>query len=149
MQGRPSRAVVAAEWLALVFAVVAGALLAGDANWDAALFAILLVSAVVSDLRAVRITANKIVVSGSFLVIITAIVILGAVPAALIAVVTTLSSWASSRYPFNDLLVNVAVYASFPLLAASCSSTPSKSSTSGHSTRATTSSSSPSSSSAS
>ncbi len=115
MQGRPSKAVIAAEWLALASAVVAGVLLAGDANWDAALFAILLVSAVASDLRAVRITANKIVVSGSFLVIITAIAILGAVPAALIAVVTTLSSWASSRYPLNDLLVNVAVYASFPL----------------------------------
>ena len=105
MQGRPSRAVIAAEWLALASAVAAGALLAGDANWDAALFAILLVSAVASDLRAVRITANKIVVSGSFLVIITAIAILGAAPAALIAVVTTLSSWASSRYPLNDLLV--------------------------------------------
>ena len=78
MQGRPSRSVIAAEWLTLACAIVAAALLAGDANWDPALFAILLVSAVASDLRAVRITANKIVVSGSFLVIITAIVLLGA-----------------------------------------------------------------------
>ena len=116
MEGRPSKAVIAAEWLALASAVVVGALLAGDANWDPALFAILLATAVGSDLRAVRITANKIVVSGSFLVIITAIALLGAVPAALIAVVTTVTSWASSRYPATDLLINVAVYAWFPLI---------------------------------
>jgi putative nucleotidyltransferase with HDIG domain len=117
MQGRPSKAVIAAEWLVLACAIAAGALLAGDANWDPALFGILLLSAVVSDLRAIRITAYEIVVSGSFLVIITAIVLLGAVPAALIAVITTISSWISSRYPLNDLLVNVAVYATFPLVS--------------------------------
>jgi putative nucleotidyltransferase with HDIG domain len=116
VQDRPSRFVIAAEWLTLSCAIVCAALLAGDANWDPALFAILLASAVASDLRAIRITAYEIVVSGSFLVIIATIVLLGAVPAALIAVVTTISSWASSRYPANDLLVNVAVYASFPLL---------------------------------
>src|SRR5690349_8847931 len=110
MQDRPSRAVVAAEWLALACAVIAGALLAGDANWDFALLAILLATSVVSDLRAIRITQYDIVVSGSFLVIITAIVLLGAVPAALIAVITTLTSWASKRYPANDLLINVVVY---------------------------------------
>ena len=117
MQSRPSKLVIAAEWLVLACAIAAAALLAGDANWDPALFAILLGSAVASDLRAIRITANKIVVSGSFLVIITAIVLLGAVPAAVIAVVTTVASWASKRYPLNDLLINVAVYASFPLLS--------------------------------
>ena len=117
MQDRPSRLVIAAEWLTLAVAVAAAALLAGDANWDPALFAVLLVTAVASDLRAIRITANKIVVSGSFMVIIMAIVLLGAVPAALIAVVTTLASWASSRYPLHDLLINVAVYASFPLVS--------------------------------
>ena len=117
MQGRPSRAVIAAEWLTLACAVAAGALLAGDANWDPALFAILLATSVVSDLRAIRITQHEIVVSGSFLVIITAIVLLGAVPAALIAVITTLTSWASQRYPANDLLINVVVYATFPLVS--------------------------------
>ncbi|MDQ2676735.1 MAG: HD-GYP domain-containing protein [Actinomycetota bacterium] len=116
MQDRPSKAVIAAEWLALACALIAGALLAGDANWDPALLAILLATSVVSDLRAIRITAYDIVVSGSFLVIITAIVLLGPVPAALIAVATTISSWVSQRYPANDLLVNVAVYAAFPLL---------------------------------
>jgi putative nucleotidyltransferase with HDIG domain len=114
---RPSQLVIAAEWLTLACAIAAAALLAGDANWDPALFAVLLASAVASDLRAIRITANKIVVSGSFMVIITAIVLLGAVPAAVIAVVTTLASWASSRYPAHDLLINVAVYAAFPLLS--------------------------------
>jgi putative nucleotidyltransferase with HDIG domain len=116
VQDRPSRTVIAAEWLTLTLAVVAGALLAGEANWDPALFAILLATAVVSDLRAIRITQYEIVVSGSFLVIITAIVLLGAVPAALIAVATTLASWVSQRYPANDLLINVVVYATFPLV---------------------------------
>jgi putative nucleotidyltransferase with HDIG domain len=116
MQDRPSKTVIATEWLALAVAALACILLAGDANWDPALLAILLATSVASDLRAIRITAYEIVVSGSFMVIITAIVLLGAVPAALIAVATTLSSWASKRYRANDLLINVVVYACFPLL---------------------------------
>jgi putative nucleotidyltransferase with HDIG domain len=107
---------IAAEWFLLGCAITAGALLAGDADWDLALFAILLVSSVASDLRAIELTAPRVAVSGSFLAIVTAIVLMGATPAALIAVLTTLALWAAKRYSANDLLVNVTVYAVFPLL---------------------------------
>ena len=117
MQGRPSKLVIAAEWLLLAVAIAAGALLAGDANWDLALFAILLASSVASDLRAVELTGPRVSVSGSFLAIVTAAVLMGATPAALIAVITTLASWAATRYAPADLLINVVVYASFPLIA--------------------------------
>lgn len=115
MQGRPSRSVIAAEWLLLLAAIGAGALLAGDAEWDLALFSILLASSVASDLRALEITAHKVAVSGSFLAIITAIVLLGAAPAALIAVSTIAAGWLNLRYSLNHLLINLVVYASFPL----------------------------------
>ncbi|MDQ3729461.1 MAG: HD-GYP domain-containing protein [Actinomycetota bacterium] len=117
MQNRPTRTMIAAEWLLLGAAVLSGALLASDAHWDLALFAILLATSVASDLRAIEISSHKVAVSGSFLAIVTAIVLLGATPAALIAVITTLVSWVATRYGSADLLVNVVVYASFPLLA--------------------------------
>jgi len=104
-----------AEWLLLLAAIAGGVLLSGEADWDPALFAILLASSVASDLRAVEITAHRVKVSGSFLAIVTAVVLLGATPAAIIAVITMLSGWAASRYVATDLLVNVVVYASFPL----------------------------------
>ena len=116
MPGRPSRSVLAFEWLLLLCAALAGFLLAGDANWDLALLALLLVSAVASDLRAIELTAHKVKASGSFLAIVTAIVLLGATPAALIAVVTILASWISSRYARSLLLINLVVYAAFPLI---------------------------------
>lgn len=115
MHGRPSRSVIAAEWLLLLAAIAGAALLAPDADWDLALFAILLASSVASDLRALEITAHKVAVSGSFLAIITAIVLLGAAPAALIAVSTILAGWLNLRYSRNHLLINLVVYASFPL----------------------------------
>ncbi|MDQ3729595.1 MAG: HD-GYP domain-containing protein [Actinomycetota bacterium] len=116
MQNRPSRAIIAAEWLLLGAALVSGALLASDADWDLALIAILLATSVASDLRAIEITANKVKASGSFLAIVTAVVLLGAAPGALIGVITILAGWAGSRYGRADLLVNVVVYACFPLV---------------------------------
>jgi len=117
MPDRPSRFVLAAEWLVLLAAVAAGLALAGDADWDPVLFAILLVSSIASDLRAVEITAHRVKVSGSFLAVIAAVVLLGATPGALIGVATIVSTWLNSRYPLNHLLINVVVYASTPLAA--------------------------------
>lgn len=115
MVGRPSRSVIAAEWLLLAAAILGGVLLAGNADWDLPLFGLLLVSSVASDIRAVEITAHRVKASGSFLAIVSAVVLLGATPGALIAVVTILASWAEARYRLSDLLVNVAVYAAFPI----------------------------------
>lgn len=115
MLGRPSKAVIAGELIVLAVATVGALLLAGDADWDLPLLAILLASAIASDMRAVEITANRVKASGSLLAIVTAAVLLGATPAALIGVATILASWLGSRYQRSDLLVNIVVYASFPL----------------------------------
>ncbi len=117
MPSRPSTPVRVAL-LALLAATLAGtAVVARDADWNLGLLGILLLVSVVSDLRAIEITAQRVKASGSFLAIIVAAVLLGAAPAVLVALTTILASWLQSRYAVTDLLVNAVVYATFPLLA--------------------------------
>src|SRR3954452_19741763 len=117
MAERPSRRVIVAEVAALAaavpFAIVEGA----EARWDPALLAGLLAAAVIGDLTARDTTASRIKVSSSFLAIVTATVLLGAAPAAIIAVVTILAGWLRFRYPAPALLINLVTFAWFPLLA--------------------------------
>jgi putative nucleotidyltransferase with HDIG domain len=117
MAGRPSRTVVALEAAALLAAIAIALWREPHADWDHALFLTLLGFAVVADLTAVETATHQIRTSASFLVIVTAIVFLGATPAALIAVVAILGGWLRSRYPAQDLLANLVTYAWFPLLA--------------------------------
>lgn len=117
MPERPSRTVIAAELCAIAIALCAIALLAPSSDWDPALIAMLLGFAIVSDLRAVSITARKVKISGSLLAIVTAIVLLGPAPASAIGMGTIVASWLGSRFPLPDLLVNLVIYASFPLIA--------------------------------
>ena len=80
MNSRPSRAVVAAEVLALV-AAVALAIFGGlYTNWDLALLLVLIAIAIVSDLIRIDLPAERIAVSASFLAIVTAAVFLGGPP---------------------------------------------------------------------
>lgn len=116
MSNRPSRKVIAAEGGLLLLALAGAALLAPRADWDLPLFATLLALAVISDLRAIEITAHRVKASGSLLAIIAAVVLLGSTPGALIGIATIIVSWLGSRYERSDLLVNVVVYAVFPLL---------------------------------
>ena len=116
MTNLQKRAIVAIGSIVLLAGAAVAALLAPAARWDAAMLAILLASSVVSDLRAVELTAHKVKASGSFLAVITTVVILGAVPGALVAVITILVSWLYSRYPTDYLLVNIVVYATFSLV---------------------------------
>ncbi len=106
---------IVGELVLLAIATAGAIALAPAGDWDLALLAILLATAIVSDIRAVEITAHRVKASGSFLAIVTAAVLLGATPAALIGVTTILTSWLGPRYARTDLLVNVVVYASFPL----------------------------------
>jgi putative nucleotidyltransferase with HDIG domain len=115
--GRPSTGVIAAELAALVAAVVICALGLPWANWDLGLFATLLAISVASDLFRIRLPARQIVVSASFMPIVTAAVFLGGAPASLVAVLTILISWAKERYRVSILLINVVTYAWFPLIA--------------------------------
>lgn len=117
MIARPSKLILRLEALALATAVLAAVLLQPPANWDVALFVTLLLTASVSDLIRVGLPVQRIVLSASFLTIITAAVFLGGVPAALIGVLTILVSWTKERYPRDDLLVNLVTYAWFPLIA--------------------------------
>jgi putative nucleotidyltransferase with HDIG domain len=115
--GRPSKGVIAAELIALAVAVVISALGLPWANWDLGLFATLLVIAVASDLFRIRLPARQIVVSASFMPIVTAAVFLGGPPAALIAVLTISISWLKERYRPSILLMNIVTYAWFPMVA--------------------------------
>jgi putative nucleotidyltransferase with HDIG domain len=117
----PSRAANAI--MALLLAVAAGMAVAaaGSANWDLPLFASLLAFAVVSDLLAIDTTANpsanhRLLMSGSFIALVLAMVLLGGAPAALIGVTTMVVGhlrWGERRDLF---LNNLVAYAWFPLL---------------------------------
>ncbi|MBW8060801.1 MAG: hypothetical protein FVQ78_10935, partial [Solirubrobacterales bacterium] len=85
------------------------------ADWDLALFAILLGFSVFSDLTAIT-TTSKVKISGSFLALVLAMVFLGGTPAALIGVMTIFTGWLRWRDEWHYLLNNVLTYATFPLL---------------------------------
>lgn len=119
MTDRPTRRVLALEGLALLLAVPAAVLLDRWSDWDPGLFGVLLALAVFSDLVAVRVKVHKIVISASFLAIVTGVVFLGPAPGAVIGVLAISSGWIKDRYPPGDLLANLVTYAWFPLACGS------------------------------
>ena len=86
-----------------------------DANWDLLTLALLLIFAIASDLMAASIRSSKLKVSGSFLAIVVAMVLLGGAPAALVGVLTIVAGWIKWREKPHYLLLNLASYAAFPL----------------------------------
>ena len=116
MTRTPTRAVIAIQVIALLVAVAVAIWRLPGAVWDPALFVTLLVLAVASDLLRIEVRAHRVFVSASFLAIVTAAVFLGAVPAAIIGVVTILATWVRERYQLDYLLINVVTYAWFPLI---------------------------------
>jgi putative nucleotidyltransferase with HDIG domain len=114
---RPTPRAIAGEIAALAAAVLVGAVLAGEANWNLGLLGALLALSVVAELSAVPTAADKVRVSSNFLAIVIACVFAGATPAAIIAVASTLAAWSQRRYARSDLLANVVTYAWFPLIA--------------------------------
>lgn len=111
---RPTRAnhIFLMTWLLLTAA--AAVWRAPVANWDLALFGILLVFAVLSDQTAVEVQHLKL--SGSFLALVLAMVFLGGTPAAIIGVVAIVCGWFRWRDRPHDLLINLVTYATFPLV---------------------------------
>ena len=100
-----------------LLAVCAGAFWrSSTADWDLALFCILLGFSVFSDLTAIS-TTSKVKISGSFLALVLAMVFLGGAPAALIGVLTILAGWFRWRDEGHYLLNNVLTYATFPLVS--------------------------------
>jgi putative nucleotidyltransferase with HDIG domain len=124
--GPPSRKVVAAHLVALAGAVVVGVVAAGDADWDPEIFAVLLGFALLSDVMGGVVAAasrgqepaTNLKISGSFLALVIAMVVLGATPAAIIGVATILVGWLYRRREsgLHFVLNDVVAYAWFPLL---------------------------------
>jgi putative nucleotidyltransferase with HDIG domain len=107
--------VIALELLALAAAALLGVAVNANANWDAKLFAVLLVFSVVSDVTASN-TSSNVKISGSFLSLVLAMVFLGGPPAAVIGVTTIAIGWFRWRDEPHGLLNNFVAYAWFPLL---------------------------------
>jgi putative nucleotidyltransferase with HDIG domain len=112
---RPTSRVVAAMGVALALAWVAAVWRAPMGEWDIALLATLLAFSVFSDLTAVD-AESSLVVSGSFLALVVAMVFLGGAPAAVIGVVTILVGWLRWRTEWHSLINNVLNYTIFPLI---------------------------------
>src|SRR3954454_19354121 len=102
---------------ALLAAAVAGAGLTADrGNWDLETAGMLLVFAVASDQMAMRIRSSRVQVSGSFLAIVVAVVLLGGTPAAVIALLTIIAGTIrGGRDARRFLLPTLANYATFPV----------------------------------
>jgi len=116
MTDRPTRFAVTFEVMSVALAIALAIVLAPSARWDIVALAILQTLAVASELSAVRSASRGIKVSGSFLAIVAAIVLLGAAPAVLISLVTIIVSWLRERYERHMLLINLVTYSWFPLI---------------------------------
>ena len=113
-QPSPSRQCV--QLAALSAAAILAVLTSGSADWNIPLALALLACAVISDLTAADTTTSKLKVSGSFLALVLAMVLLGGPPAAIIGVVTIVVGWLRWREARHYLLQNLVAYAWFPLL---------------------------------
>jgi putative nucleotidyltransferase with HDIG domain len=112
---RSSRSFIAAELVALGGAVALAIWNAPSANWDLALLLMLFAFAALSDLCAVE-TGAGVKISGSFLAIVLAMVLLGGTPAALIGAATIAVGWFRWRDEPQNFLLNLVTYCWFPLL---------------------------------
>ncbi|MGI8460193.1 MAG: diguanylate cyclase, partial [Solirubrobacterales bacterium] len=114
---RPSSAARLVGVGALAIALAGAIVEAPDANWNIPLFALLLALGIASDLTAISVERPKMRISTGFTVIVIAAVFLGATPAVLIGVLTTLADGARNRVSRDDVLFNLVAYATFPLIA--------------------------------
>ncbi|HKB50296.1 MAG TPA: HD-GYP domain-containing protein [Solirubrobacterales bacterium] len=99
----------------LVGAIAVAVWQAPNANWNLALFGILLGFSIFSDVMSIE-TESRLKISGNFLALVLAMVLLGGTPAALIGIVSILAGWLRFREGLHDLLVNSLTYITFPLV---------------------------------
>ena len=112
---RSSRFFITTELVALGGAVALAIWKAPSADWDIALLLMLFVFSALSDLSAVE-TGAGVKISGSFLAIVVAMVLLGGTPAALIGAATIMVGWLRWRDEPQNFLLNLVTYCWFPLL---------------------------------
>ncbi len=86
-------------------------------HWNIPRLAVIATFTIVSDLSSVQTGSEKLKVSGSFLGLVLASVVLGGGPAALIGVATIATGWLRWREAGHYLRNNLVTYAWFPLLA--------------------------------
>ena len=112
---RPSKLVIFAQVAALLV-VIAIAVFATPADWDLPLFGILFAFAIFSDLTAIT-TTSKLKLSGGFLPMVLAMVLLGGTPASVIGVLSVLliDGLIQRRAP-HFCLNNALTFATYPLL---------------------------------
>jgi diguanylate cyclase (GGDEF)-like protein len=113
---RPAACVVAAQVSGLIAACVLIALTAGNYTWDLGQLGVIAAMAVISDLTCVELS-GRLKLSGSFLGIVLAAVLLGGGPAALVGVLTISIGWFRWREARHYLLNNLVTFAWFPLLS--------------------------------
>ena len=113
---RPSTASKVVHCGALLGAAALIGVTAGSAHWTLATLGVISVMTVVSDLTRVEVS-SRVDLSGSFLGIVVATVLLGGGPGAVIGMVTIAVTWLRWRTKFHALLNNLATFAWFPLLS--------------------------------
>ena len=113
---QPGRADACFHALALAAAVVVVVLTNGENRWNLPELAIITGLTVGSDLTHVQTGSSRLRVSGSFLGIMLAAVLLGGGPAALVGVISIALGWLHSREAGNQFRNNLATYAWFPLI---------------------------------
>jgi putative nucleotidyltransferase with HDIG domain len=111
---RPTRTSNALLALALAAVIAVAIWRAPAANWDWALFGILLGFAAFSDLMSIETEVN-LKISGTFLAVVLAIVFLGGTPAAMIGFTAIVMGWFRFREPLHDFLVNALTFTGIPL----------------------------------
>ena len=112
-----SPALIVAQHVALVGSGAVVLLSASSARWDPIILIMIAALTVVSELMGVETGSAKLRVSGSFLGIMLAAVLLGGAPAALVGVLAIVAGWLRWREPLAGLRQNLLTYAWFPLAA--------------------------------
>jgi putative nucleotidyltransferase with HDIG domain len=115
VNGRAYPPTVATQVAALAVGVAVCALTADTADWDPALLGALLAFSILSDLTAVESPRPTILISGSFLALVVAMVFLGGAPAATIGALTIIAGWPRWRERQPRFLANLVTYLWFPL----------------------------------
>ena len=112
---RPTPLSTAIVAVGVVLVAIAAVLEAPEANWDMALFGTLLAFSIFSELMSIE-TESKLKITGTYLAMVPAMVFLGGTPGAVIGVASMLAAWVRYRSKFDDLLVNLGTFITFPLV---------------------------------
>jgi putative nucleotidyltransferase with HDIG domain len=111
---RVSRSALLLSVAQILAALMAAAFLLGTSHWEATIAVLLLAFALVGD--RLEVEAPVLRISGAFVAVGLAMVILGPVPAAAIGLLTTLADTIQRRVAVNYALSNLATFVAFPLV---------------------------------